>query len=110
MLTEVAFCLSAYFGVLTIEYLPLILSNRKLNEIREFNIFGDNLHHVMALFAAAGTFLSFFHQGSLGGLFGVLFGRPFAFREVFLYGRGRSSCLSFPLLPQDHLLPCSVYG
>jgi molybdopterin-containing oxidoreductase family membrane subunit len=84
MLTEVAFCISAYFGVLTIEYLPLILSNRRLSEIREFNIFGDYLHHVMALFAAAGTFLSFFHQGSLGGLFGVLFGRPFAFREGFL--------------------------
>jgi len=83
MLTEVSFCITAYLGVLTIEYLPLILSNRKLNEIREFNIFGSNLHHAMALFAAAGTFLSFFHQGSLGGLFGVLFARPFAFREGF---------------------------
>ena len=29
-----------------------------------------------------GTFLSFFHQGSLGGLYGVLQGRPFAFREA----------------------------
>jgi molybdopterin-containing oxidoreductase family membrane subunit len=28
-----------------------------------------------------GTFLSFFHQGSLGGLYGVLHGRPFAYRE-----------------------------
>jgi len=83
MLTEVSFCITAYLGVLTIEYLPLILSNRKLNEIREFSIFGSNLHHAMALFAAAGTFLSFFHQGSLGGLFGVLFARPFAFREGF---------------------------
>jgi len=84
MLTEVSFCITAYLGILTIEYLPLIFSNRKLNEIREFNIFGNNLHHMMALFAAAGTFLSFFHQGSLGGLFGVLFGRPFAYREGFL--------------------------
>ena len=83
MLTEVSFCITAYLGVLTIEYLPLILSNRKLNEIREFNIFGSNLHHTMAVFAAAGTFLSFFHQGSLGGMFGVLFGRPFAFRDGF---------------------------
>jgi molybdopterin-containing oxidoreductase family membrane subunit len=33
--------------------------------------------------AAVGAFLSFFHQGSLGGLFGVLRGRPFAFREGF---------------------------
>jgi Ni/Fe-hydrogenase subunit HybB-like protein len=84
MLTEVSFCITAYLGVLTIEYLPLIFSNRKLNEIREFNIFGNNLQHMMAFFAAAGTFLSFFHQGSLGGMFGVLFARPFAFREGFL--------------------------
>lgn len=84
MLTEVSFCITAYLGVLTIEYLPLILSNRKLNEVPEFNIFGNNLHHMVALFAAAGTFLSFFHQGSLGGMFGVLFARPFAFREGFL--------------------------
>ncbi len=84
MLTEVSFCITAYLGVLTIEYLPLILSNRKLNEVPEFNIFGNNLHHIVALFAAAGTFLSFFHQGSLGGMYGVLFARPFAFREGFL--------------------------
>ncbi len=83
MLTEVSFCITVYLGVLTIEYLPLILSNRKLNEIREFNIFGSNLHHAVAVFAAAGAFLSFFHQGSLGGMFGVLFARPFAFREGF---------------------------
>jgi len=37
----------------------------------------------MVVFAATGTFLSFFHQGSLGGLYGVMFARPFAFREGF---------------------------
>ncbi len=83
MLTEVSFCITVYLGVLTIEYLPILLSNRKLSEVPEFNIFGNNLHHIVALFAAAGTFLSFFHQGSLGGLYGVLFGRPFAYREGF---------------------------
>jgi molybdopterin-containing oxidoreductase family membrane subunit len=35
----------------------------------------------MYVLAGVGTFLSFFHQGSLGGLYGVLRGRPFAFRE-----------------------------
>jgi len=41
---------------------------------------------VMAVFAATGAFLSFFHQGSLGGVAGVLFGRPFAFREgIFIW-------------------------
>ena len=38
------------------------------------------MHDVMAIFALTGTFLSFFHQGSLGGVAGVLFGRPYAYR------------------------------
>ena len=42
------------------------------------------MHETMAVFAATGAFLSFFHQGSLGGVAGVLFGRPFAFREGLL--------------------------
>ena len=32
MLTEVAFCLSCYFAVLTIEFIPLILENPKLDK------------------------------------------------------------------------------
>ena len=83
MLVEVSFCITCYMGVLCIEYLPLILENRKLSEVREFRLFGHNLHHVMALFAATGTFLSFFHQGSLGGMFGVMYARPFAARPGF---------------------------
>jgi len=83
MLTEVSFCITCYLGVLTIEYLPLILENRKLNEVPEFHFFGHNLHQIMAVFAATGTFLSFFHQGSLGGMYGVMYARPFAFREGF---------------------------
>jgi molybdopterin-containing oxidoreductase family membrane subunit len=83
MLTEVAFCITVYFGVLAIEFIPTILENRKLDEVREFHLFGHNLHHIMAVFAATGTFLSFFHQGSLGGMFGVLYARPFADRWDF---------------------------
>jgi molybdopterin-containing oxidoreductase family membrane subunit len=83
MLTEVSFCITAYFGVLCVEYIPLILENRKLDEIRDFRRFGHNLHHIMAVFAGTGTFLSFFHQGSLGGVYGVLYARPFADRWDF---------------------------
>ncbi len=83
MLVEVSFCITAYLGVLAIEYVPLILENRKLDEIKEFHVFGHNLHHIMAVFAATGTFLSFFHQGSLGGMFGVMWARPFAARWEF---------------------------
>ncbi|MBW1914100.1 MAG: polysulfide reductase NrfD [Deltaproteobacteria bacterium] len=83
MLVEVSFCITCYLCVLTIEYLPIILENRQLDKIRELRLFGHNLHHIMAIFAATGTFLSFFHQGSLGGMFGVLYARPFAAREGF---------------------------
>jgi molybdopterin-containing oxidoreductase family membrane subunit len=84
MLTEVAFCLSCYFAVLTIEYIPLILENRQIDKVPFFHHLGHNMHGIMAVFAATGAFLSFFHQGSLGGVSGVLFGRPFAFREHIL--------------------------
>lgn len=84
MLTEVAFCLTCYFFVLCIEYLPLILENRQLDKVPFFHHLSHNMHSIMAVFAATGAFLSFFHQGSLGGVPGVLFGRPFGYREGVL--------------------------
>jgi molybdopterin-containing oxidoreductase family membrane subunit len=83
MLTEVTFCLTCYLVVLVIEYAPIVLKNRKLRQIPRFLVFEFELHKVMPVLAGVGTFLSFFHQGSLGGLYGVLRGRPFAFREEF---------------------------
>ncbi len=82
MLTEVTFCLTCYLTVLAIEYLPLLLRQRQLRRIPSFLLFEHELHRLMVVFALIGTFLSFFHQGSLGGLYGVLQGRPFAFRET----------------------------
>ncbi len=84
MLTEVAFCLSCYFSILTIEYIPLILENRQLDRVPFFHNLSHNMHGIMAIFAATGAFLSFFHQGSLGGTPAVLYGRPFSFREGVL--------------------------
>jgi molybdopterin-containing oxidoreductase family membrane subunit len=83
MLTEVTFCITCYLVVLLVEYVPIVLKNRRLKEIPSFLVFEFELHKIMPLFAALGTFLSFFHQGSLGGLYGVRRGRPFAFREGF---------------------------
>ena len=84
MLTEVAFCLSAYFAVLTIEFIPNILENRQAQKVPFFHHLAHNMHGVMAVFAATGAFLSFFHQGSLGGVAGVMYARPFAVREGLL--------------------------
>jgi len=83
MLTEVIFCITCYMLVLTIEFVPLILENRKLNKIKLLHHIAHNFHVIMPLFAGVGAFLSFFHQGSLGGMYGVLFSRPFVFREGF---------------------------
>jgi molybdopterin-containing oxidoreductase family membrane subunit len=84
MLTEVAFCLTCYFFVLCIEYLPLVLENRQIDRVPFFHNLSHSMHEIMAVFAATGAFLSFFHQGSLGGVAGVLFARPFGFREHIL--------------------------
>ncbi len=81
MLTEVTFCITCYLTVLAIEYLPILLRNRRLRQVPSFLVFEFELHKLIYVLAGVGTFLSFFHQGSLGGLYGVLRGRPFAFRE-----------------------------
>jgi menaquinone reductase, integral membrane subunit len=83
MLTEVTFCISCYLLVLILEYIPVLLRNRQLRKMPSFLIFEHQLHKLVPVLAAVGAFLSFFHQGSLGGLYGVLRGRPFAFRQGF---------------------------
>ena len=83
MLTEVIFCITCYCVVLILEYVPLVLENRKLMQIRFVRILAHNFHVYMPIFAGIGAFLSTFHQGSLGGMYGVLFGRPYLFREGF---------------------------
>ncbi|SCX92044.1 menaquinone reductase integral membrane subunit QrcD [Desulfoluna spongiiphila] len=100
MLTEVAFCLSLYLSVLAIEYLPLVLENRKIDQNPFFHNLGHRMHEIMAVFAATGAFLSCFHQGSLGGVTGVLYGRPFGLRDgifiwpwtFFLYTWSAAAC------------------
>src|SRR3954468_193499 len=84
MLTEVTFCISCYLLVLSLEYLPILFRNRQLRKVPSLFVFERQLHMLVPVLAAIGTLLSFFHQGSLGGLYGVLRGRPFAFRTGIL--------------------------
>ncbi|XPV75013.1 MAG: menaquinone reductase integral membrane subunit QrcD [Desulfovibrio sp.] len=83
MLTEVIFCITCYCVVLIIEFVPLILEQKQLNKNPLIHAIAHNMHLNMALFAGIGAFLSTFHQGSLGGMYGVLIGRPFAYRDGF---------------------------
>lgn len=83
MLTEVTFCISCYLLVLILEYIPILLRNRQLRKVPSFLVFEHQFHKLVPILAGVGAFLSFFHQGSLGGLYGVLRGRPFAYRQGF---------------------------
>ena len=81
MLTEVIFCVTLYCLVLGIEFAPHALEQRQLVRRPFLKALAANLRWVMPLFAMLGVFLSIFHQGSLGGMYGVLWARPFTFRE-----------------------------
>ncbi len=83
MLTEVIFCITCYCIVLIIESTPLTLENRQFMKNKFVAALAHNFHVFMPLFAGIGAFLSTFHQGSLGGMYGVLLGRPYVYREGF---------------------------
>jgi menaquinone reductase, integral membrane subunit len=81
MLTEVFFCLSFYFMILVVEMIPMVLKHKILDSIPILHHIGHYLHKLMWIFAAAGTFLSLFHQGSLGGgMWDVLYAKAQYFR------------------------------
>lgn len=83
MLAEVTFCLTCYLAVLLVEVVPIVLRHRRLRGQRAVATVGAELHRGMVVLAVLGATLSFFHQGSLGGLYGVLEARPFAYRDSF---------------------------
>lgn len=86
MLTEVFWCLSFYFCVLCVELVPIVLKQRLLDRYPVVHGIGHYMHKLMWTMAAAGTFLSFFHQGSLGGgMWGVLYGKAQWFRPHFFF-------------------------
>src|SRR6476619_2041987 len=47
MLTEVTFCISCYLTVLLLEYLPILLKNRKLRDVPGFLVFEFELHKLI---------------------------------------------------------------
>ncbi len=77
MLTEVVWCLTLYFCVLCVELIPIPLKHKIMDKIPLFHYIGHYLHRLMWTMAAVGTFLSFFHQGSLGGgMWDALYAKP----------------------------------
>jgi molybdopterin-containing oxidoreductase family membrane subunit len=86
MLTEVAWCLALYFMILCVELVPVVLKHKVLNAIPVLKYIGHYLHRLMWIFAAGGTFLSFFHQGSLGGgMWDIMYAKAAWFRAHHIY-------------------------
>ncbi len=86
MLTEVIFCLTFYFLILLVELIPTILEHKVLIKNKYIAAIAHYMHLLMWIMAAAGTFLSFFHQGSLGGgMWGVLYARPVWYSPHFFF-------------------------
>jgi len=76
----------------------------ELGEIRDFtSSVTTSTHH--GRLCGHRTFLSFFHQGSLGGMFGVMYARPFAARWSFTFGPPPSFFSCSRLLPQGRASP-----
>lgn len=98
MLTEVFFCISIYWCILCVELSPAVLEHRVLHRYTVIRWGARLLHALMWIFAAAGTFLSFFHQGSLGGTYGVLFGKPGWFRHETFFQYILSAAAAGPSL------------
>ena len=84
MLTEVIFCITLYFIILVIEMTPVALEHKFLDKFPVIHTISHYMHKLMWIAAAVGTFLSFFHQGSLGGTYGVLFAKPGWFRPFLI--------------------------
>jgi Ni/Fe-hydrogenase subunit HybB-like protein len=86
MLTEVVWCLTFYFLILCVELVPVVLKHKVLDAIPVLKYIGHYLHRLMWIFAAGGTFLSFFHQGSLGGgMWDIMYGKAAWFRAHHIY-------------------------
>ncbi len=86
MLTEVFFCLSFYFCILIVELIPTILEHKVLIKNKYVAAIAHYMHLLMWTMAAAGTFLSFFHQGSLGGgMWGALYAKPVWYSPTFFF-------------------------
>ena len=81
VLWEVTMCVGLYFGVLTLETLPILGQSNLVQErwpglSRRLS----SIHKLAPFLAVAGLALSMLHQSSLGATYGVLKARPIWFR------------------------------
>ena len=66
--------------MLILEFAPRVLGHKGLSANLATKTLNQRLLLMMPIIAGVGVLLSLLHQGSLGGVYGVLFARPFAWR------------------------------
>lgn len=80
MLTEITFCITLYSGILFLEFLPVLLNHPLFRKMPRFARLRQKLVLLLPVLAGVGAIVSLMHQGSLGGVYGVMFARPFSWR------------------------------
>jgi len=98
MMTEVFFCITFYFIILVIEFTPTVLEHPLIIKYAPIKWTAHYMHKLMWIFAAIGTFLSFFHQGSLGGIYGMMYAKPVWYRPHLFFLFVASALASGPAL------------
>jgi hypothetical protein len=85
MMTAVSFCMIIYFILLCLQLVPVLLSTSEGKNVR---IAVHYMKKLVWILAAAGTFIAFFLQGSLGGgIWEDMWARPAwnrGFHEFFI--------------------------
>lgn len=82
MLWEVTMCIVLYFGVLSLEVFPLIVSHGFFDRLPRVRKLADWLHKGAPVLAFFGLGFSMLHQSSLGATYGVVIARPIWFRPT----------------------------
>jgi molybdopterin-containing oxidoreductase family membrane subunit len=80
VLWEITLAITLYFGVLMVEFAPLVVEHRSFERWPRLRRLGRWLHKAAPVLALAGLLISIVHQSSLGATYGILKARPVWFK------------------------------
>jgi molybdopterin-containing oxidoreductase family membrane subunit len=80
MLWDIILSISVYTTVLVLEMVPVVGETKRIGSIAPLHRLSTSVHKLMPMFVTVGVVFSLIHQGSLGGMYGVLKARPVWFK------------------------------
>ncbi len=79
-LWDIILSITVYTTILMIEMVPTVGETKIIRRITPLHKLSESIHSIMPLFVTIGVIFSMIHQGSLGGMYGVLKGRAVWYR------------------------------